>query len=216
MRALLIGTVFLLLGQAVSVLAAADPTPLFRDDFEDRTAWADWIFPKIPKTTDYAVVAEKEGSALRIVAEGAASGLLSKQAFTVPEGQAYRVRWRWRAERLPSAPDPRTKPGDDYAVRVYVIYERPEKEAGWLERYALRKAPFRELGYLPVRSLAYVWTETPGLPAFFENPYTDRVVMLPQTYARAEPGEWREVLLSASPMMARRKRRGASSPVMRR
>lgn len=194
MRTHLIGTVSLLLGLAASGWAA-DSAPLFRDDLENRTAWADWIFPKIPKTTAYAVVAGDDGSALRIVSDGAASGLLTQQAFTVPEGRDYRVRWRWRVDTLPSAPDPRTKPGDDYALRVYVIYERPEKEAGWLERYALRKAPFHELGYLPVRSLAYVWTETPGLPKYFENPYTDRVIMLPNTYARAERGEWREVAI---------------------
>ncbi len=175
--------------------SADEPAPpLFRDDFADRTAWADWIFPKIPQTTDYTVVAHEDGGwVLRVVSTGAASGLLSQQAFTVPPGHDYRVRWRWLADKLPSAPDPRTKPGDDYALRVYVIYEHPEKEAGWLERYALRKAPFRELGYLPVRSLAYVWTETPGLPAYFENPYTDRVIMLPRTYTRVERGEWREV-----------------------
>ncbi|MDP1579722.1 MAG: DUF3047 domain-containing protein [Candidatus Didemnitutus sp.] len=182
-----------LLGIVPSAWSADEAAPLFRDDFADRTAWADWIFPKIPQTTDYAVETRDGSSVLCVVSAGAASGLLSQQAFTVPEGRDYRVRWRWRADRLPTAPDPRTKPGDDYALRVYVIYERPEKEAGWLERYALRKAPFRELGYLPVRSLAYVWTETPGLPAYFENPYTDRVIMLPRTYARAERGEWREV-----------------------
>lgn len=193
MKTYLIGTISLLLGLAASGRAAADSTPFFRDDFENRTAWADWIFPKIPKTTEYVIVAGDDGSALRIVSDRSASGLLSREAFTVPAEQAYRVRWRWRVDEPPSAADPRTKPGDDYAVRVYVIYERPEKEAGWLERYALRKAPFRELGYLPVRSLAYVWTETTGLPAYFENPYTDRVIMLPRTYERAERGQWREI-----------------------
>lgn len=195
-RALLLATLLAgLAGRAGSVpWARADPgAGVLRYEFEDIAAWTPWVFPAVSEHTRYGVTTIDGVSALRIAADRSASGLLAREAIDIAPGRDIRLRWRWRVDRIPSSSDPRTKPGDDHPLRIYVIFEQPAAQAGWIDRWLARDAPFREHGFLPLRTLEYVWTRTPGLPDYFASPYTDRFYMLPRRDPAGQTGRWSEV-----------------------
>lgn len=163
----------------------------FREDFADLTRWRAWEFDKVDRPTRYDVHEEDGNFYLRMEADRSASGLILTTNFPVEED--IRLRWRWRADRLPDAADPLRREGDDYAVRIYVLFEQRPSNAGWLERWTLRHAPFRDQGVLPERSVAYALTSVAGLPESYPNPYTDRVVVFPVRMGDGTAGEWREI-----------------------
>jgi len=164
---------------------------VFHEDFADLDHWRAWGFDKVERATRYEVHKTDGNSLLRMEADRSASGLILTRNFPANEG--VQLRWRWKADLLPAANDPLLRQGDDYAVRVYVIFEQDAANAGWLERWVLRKSPFRSEGVLPERSLAYALTGIAGLPEFYPNPYTDRVAVLPVRMDAGTEGEWQEI-----------------------
>lgn len=171
--------------------AAPAVGPVFREDFSDLSQWRAWEFEKVRRATLYDIREDAGHSHLRMEADQSASGLILARNFPVRENM--RIRWRWRADILPVTSDPMRRAGDDYAIRIYVIFEQPVADAGWLERWALRNAPFRAKGVLPERSLVYAWSAKAGLPDFFPNPYTDRVAVFPIRPESGAAGNWREI-----------------------
>ncbi len=165
---------------------------VFREDFSDLAHWRAWEFDKVDRATRYDIRQVDGNFLLRMEADRSASGLILTRNYPVQEG--VQLRWRWKADLHPAATDPLRRQGDDYAVRVYVIFEQDAADAGWLERWVLRKSPFRNEGILPERSLAYAWTSIAGLPDFYPNPYTDRVAVFPVEMDAS--GEWREILVT--------------------
>lgn len=164
---------------------------VFREDFDDLAHWQGWEFDKIDRATRYEIQGSDGNLLLRMEADRSASGLILTRNFPANEG--VQLRWRWKAGLLPSATDPWRRQGDDYAVRVYVIFEQDAANAGWLERWILRNSPFRSEGVLPERSLAYALTGLSGLPAIYPNPYTDRVAVFPLEMGKGASGEWQEI-----------------------
>ena len=163
---------------------------MFRDDFKTLDNWVAWEFDRVDRPSKYEIVEKAGRSVLRMESIGGGSGLIGQEHLRAEEGLS--LRWRWRADRLPEVSDPLRRSGDDFAARIYVIFEQDEDEAGWLERWALRNAPFRDEGILPERGIAYALTDHTGLPDHYPNPYSSRVVMFPVTLDESETGEWQD------------------------
>ena len=96
--------------------------------------------------------------ALHARSEGAASGLFRDQPVDLVATPW--LCWQWRAVEHPDATDHRTRAGDDYAARVYVVDRRG-------------------LMGLTSISINYVWTGSPVTADHWPNPFTDRVIMVP-------------------------------------
>lgn len=168
----------------------------WREDFDDRQHWRDWQFAEVPHHTGYRIVREGGAGVLRIAADHSASALLLDEPFSLDAATSVRLRWRWRVDALPAAGDVRRKSGDDYALRIYVIFEQPGRDAGWLARWAMRRSRLSSDGYLPERSLVYVRVEQAELRAPFPSPYTDRQMVIPKPYPASQRGHWAEVEVS--------------------
>lgn len=190
----LFGPVFALWLFAAQAQAAAQLP--WREDFDDRQRWRDWQFAEVPRHTGYRIVRTEGTGVLRIAADHSASALLLDEPFSLDAATSVRLRWRWKVDALPAAGDVRRKSGDDYALRIYVIFEQPERDAGWLERWAMRRSRLPGEGYLPERSLVYVRVERAELRAPFSSPYTDRQMMIPKLYPASQRGRWAEVEVS--------------------
>ena len=71
--------------------------------------------------TDYQVVHFDDDVALRADSRASASGLYRERRIDLD--QTPWLNWRWRVEKPLPRLDERTRPGDDYAARVYVVVD---------------------------------------------------------------------------------------------
>jgi len=102
------------------------------------------------------------------------------------------IRWRWKIQRPLTKGDARTRAGDDYPIRVYVIFEYDPERAGLGERiqYGAAKAIYGE--YPPHSSLNYIWANREHAAPILPNAYTDRARMFPLQHGGAKAGQWVE------------------------
>lgn len=89
--------------------------------------------------------------------------------------------------------DMRTKAGDDYPLRVYILFQYDPEKAGALERirYGIAKILYGE--YPPHSSLSYIWanrTEERG--SIMTSPYSSRAMMIALQGGLQNVGTWQE------------------------
>lgn len=181
-----LGFLLLLIACSVPGLGAE---PVIFEGFEDLDNWEPLVFKKIDRQSRYRTRDLEGIQVLEISSQGSASAIVSHSVFNVYEDP--HIRWRWKCVILPEGADPREKKGDDYAIRVYVVFEYNPEDAGFLERsrYALAKAFYGE--YPPHSSLNYVWSNQFMDLFSFPNPYTDKAMMIPLDHGLTRKGEWR-------------------------
>ncbi|AJE02958.1 DUF3047 domain-containing protein [Geobacter pickeringii] len=101
--------------------AAAAVTVVGRFSAGDLSGWEEQTF-RGKKKTRYTLVTEGERTVLRAESHGSASGLIRKVAFD-PAASPI-LRWSWKIAGTVKKGDERTKEGDDYAARIYVVFPR--------------------------------------------------------------------------------------------
>lgn len=111
-----IGVIIIFLSAFVS-LSNADEIPVSRFNSEGLTGWESKSFKGV---TDYRIIKENGVSAVKAVSNGSASGMVNKISFN-PAKYRY-LRWSWKISGTVKGGDERTKAGDDYAARVYVLF----------------------------------------------------------------------------------------------
>jgi hypothetical protein len=109
--------------------------------------------------------------ALRAQADGAASGLYWTREVTLDRWPL--LRWRWQVDDLPMVEDERSKEGDDFVARVYVVAANP-------------------ILFWKSRAICYVWTSKVPVGESWPNPYTDKVVMVALRSGRGGAAGWLE------------------------
>ncbi len=183
--------IILILSAVVLLFAssyAEDRNVFYREEFDSLDSWRPLTFPKIKKHTVYGAVALDGETFLRAESNGSASGLIMKREFDV---HAFsRLRWRWKVDSVYKRADGMTKEGDDYPIRVYVVFKYdPEKASfGQSLKYGIAKALYGE--YPPHSSLNYVWASTSTKEKIFTNPYADEAKMIVRRTGAAEAGKW--------------------------
>lgn len=137
------------------------------DDFENglRPEWKDKEFKG---RTDYRVVREATGNALQAESHGEASALILEQAIDLTQFPV--LSWRWKVEKTLAKGDARTKDGDDYAARVYVIFPH------WF--------------FPKTRAINYIWANKLPLGAVVPNSFTSRAIMIAVQSGDEHAGKW--------------------------
>jgi len=163
-----------LVGGAGAVLGTAESTPtVFRLLDEFPPGWDDeWKQKKFSDdANEVQIVEEPNGNrVLEFDSRSTASGLWCE--LKVEPLSSGHLSWRWRVEQSLESPlDERSKNGDDYAARVFVIYRS---------------------SFLPWRTQAicYVWSDREPVGATYPNPYTGRVATIVLQSGNANAGEW--------------------------
>jgi hypothetical protein len=139
---------------AALMLAASPVHAEMRFEPRDIAAWPEHSFMG---ETRYRTVQVSGEPAVHAVCEGNASGLFLEREIDLTATPV--LEWRWRvAERFPGDAPERTKPGDDFAARVYVVRE----------------------GLLPwqTRALNYVWARAEPVGADWPNPFASQAHMI--------------------------------------
>ncbi len=163
---------------------------LFREDFNHLDDWKPLEFPKIREHTQYSV--EHQGGEIYLKAESnaSASGIIFGKEFNVFEYP--RVRWRWKVSNVYAKGNARDKSGDDYPLRVYVIFKYDPENASFGQKikYGLARSVYGE--YPPHSSLNYIWANREHDEGIIPNPYASEAKMIPLQTGPGKTGNWIE------------------------
>ncbi|MDY7029563.1 MAG: DUF3047 domain-containing protein [Spirochaetota bacterium] len=175
-----------------SVLAAAAPIHLQAEIFEDFGSldrWEPLTFRKIDAHTEYALVTEDGKNALRARAEASASGIIFTERFRVADTPF--VEWSWKISNTVEGGNAAEKDGDDYAIRIYIIFPYDSSRVSFLDKVKYETVRRLYGEYPPLSSLNYIWANRPHDDEYLPNPFTDRAMMIPVDTGSVYAGQWR-------------------------
>ncbi len=163
---------------------------LVREDFNSLDNWKPFFFPKIKKHSTYTIETDAKDSVLKAESSGSASAIVYKDSFDVYEHP--RVKWRWKVSNVYKKGNVRTRDGDDYPLRVYIMFEYAPEQVGAFEKlkYGIAKSIYGE--YPPHSSLSYVWANKDEPGRFLTSPYTNKAVMVLLEKGPQKTGTWQD------------------------
>lgn len=132
----------------------------------DLTGWSEQVFRG---HTEYRPETIDGRTALAAVSRASASGLHRK--INVDLRDTPYLEWSWRTENILRDIDETTKSGDDYPLRIYVIFTR-----GWF--------------FWQTHTLVYVWSSRQPAGAAWPNAYTSNAVVVAVQSGEHRLGEW--------------------------
>jgi len=191
-------------------LATAQGPVLLREEFNDLANWRPVTFPKIKEHSQYTVEDQGRERVLRAESRASASAIVYRNPFNVYEHP--RLRWKWKVENVYEKGNARTKEGDDYPLRIYVLFEYDPEKAGAYDKtkYGLAKALYGE--YPPHSALNYIWTSREDGNGIITNPYASNTKMIVLRKGKRSVGRW--VLEDRNILDDYRRAFGADPPAM--
>ena len=185
-KTLLIMAVFLF---AVSVPGyAGEQTVLFKEVFTSLDNWTPFFFPKIKKHSLYAVEKQGDEWCLKAQSSASASALIHTQMFNVYEYPL--LQWRWKVENVYKKGDAGKKSGDDYPLRVYVMFRYRPAKAPFFDRLKYASAKLLYGSYPPQSTLNYIWANRQHVRDIITNSYSDRSKMIVLQTGDRKAGVW--------------------------
>ena len=154
----------LLLLVFVPLCAATESVAVLRDG--DTGAWEEKIFSG---KTVYEPVDIDGRTVVRATSRGTASGLFRKKRIDLEKTPI--LEWSWRVEETLGDIDERTREGDDYSARVYVIRSDP-------------------VFFWRTRAVNYVWASTRTVGETWPNAYTDGARHIAVQSGDEHAGQW--------------------------
>jgi len=180
----------LLIPPVLSQAYTEDNNILFHEDFKDLENWTALYFPKIKKHTQYSIVKEAGETYLKAESNASASAIIYKKEFNVYEYP--KIRWKWKIDNVYKKGNVKEKSGDDYTIRVYVLFKYDPEKASFGKRikYGLAKIIYGE--YPPHSSLNYIWANKKDEKGIITNPYASEVKMIILQAGSEKAGKWHE------------------------
>ncbi len=119
----------------------------------------DWEHKSFSGDTSYSVVYDQQLQHDVILAKSsnAASGLFFEKKIDLDKTPW--LNWSWRVEKFPDVENERTKSGDDFAARIYVVTQN-----GWT--------------FLSTKAISYVWSSQSTTNDVWANPFTKSSAMM--------------------------------------
>lgn len=184
---------------AIVPCAKSSAETLLREDFNDLSKWHSVEFDKIPRHSVYRIVADPldktGGTMLALKSDSAASALVNQTEFSVAKFPI--IRWRWKVDKLLTNADPKTKSGDDYPIRIYLVFKYDPKMASLFERLKYSSLKSLKGEYPPYSSLSYVWSSVTSPTKTYESPYTSRARIMPLRSGASGIGQWQDEEVNA-------------------
>ncbi len=129
----------------------------------------DWQRKTFAGETRYELQTDGDRRALRAVSDGTASGLYRE--IEVDLKVTPILNWSWKVEGVLEGNDERTRTGDDYAARVYVVF------SGGLR-------------FWRTRAINYVWSSHQPVGSEWPNAFTGNARMIAVDSGSGNAGEW--------------------------
>lgn len=153
--------------------------------------WTPLAAANIKVHTRYSLVADNGVTVLRADSQSGASGL--SRSLRVDPGELPWLRWRWNISNLIETADLRSKAGDDFPARVYVMFDYPLEKLPFVERNKLRLARALFDPHLPAATLCYVWDGKAAAETIAGSAYSDRVKVIVVESGSARVKQWVDV-----------------------
>lgn len=160
----------------------------FRDNFNNLDDWEELFFPKIKNHSRYKIINENSNGILEGNADNSASGIIYKKTFNI-----YRtpfVKWRWKISNIYKKGDEKKKSGDDYPIRIYIVFKYNPDEASLLDKVIYNAAKLIYGEYPPHSSINYIWANKNYEEHVLTSTYTDRAKMVLMQKGSANAGKW--------------------------
>jgi rSAM/selenodomain-associated transferase 2 len=155
----------------IGITAQADST--IRLGFNNLSEWEPLNFPKIKTHSRYSIIQDKGKNVLFCESNASASGLLLKKTFNIYNYN--KLKWKWKITNVYNSSDPLKKSGDDYPVRIYIIFKYNPDAASLYDKAKYNAAKLVYGEYPPHSSVNYVWSSKVIPDRLITSPYTDRV-----------------------------------------
>jgi hypothetical protein len=118
----------------------------------------------------FSVISENGNPVLQVKSSGSASGMFRK--LSISPASAGQVSWMWKVNSaLIENKKERSKRGDDYAARVFVLFEP-------------------HLFRWRIPAICYVWAGNEPAGSIFRSPYSDRVCTIVVQTGNIAAGKW--------------------------
>ena len=153
--------------------------------------WKPLSISSTKNATRYTLVSEDGVTVIRADSRAAASGL--SRAITVNPAEFPILQWRWKISNILNASDIRSKEGDDYPARVYVMFDYPLEKLPFVERTKIRMARALYDPNLPAATLCYVWDGKAPAGTIVISSYTSRVRMVVVESGASRVNQWHAV-----------------------
>ena len=170
--------------------ACDEKVVLLREEFIDLEQWTPLFFPAIARHSLYKVVLLEDKKVLLAKSNGSASGIVFKKRFDVYDFP--RMRWSWRIENVYEKGDVTRKEGDDYPIRIYVIFRYDPARVTLWERMKYKAARLVYGEYPPDSTINYIWANRPHKQRIITSSYSDRARMVILEYGAERAGVWVE------------------------
>ncbi|HIJ97265.1 MAG TPA: DUF3047 domain-containing protein [Desulfuromonadales bacterium] len=153
---------------AVTVLSSfvnAQEIPVSRFAAEGLTGWESKSFKGV---TEYRLLKENGQTVVKASSNNSASGLIRNLRF---QPSKYRfLRWTWKISHTIEGGDERSKAGDDYAARVYVVFPG---------RY-----------FWQMKAINYIWANKLAKGNSISSIYANNSKMVAVESGNSKAGQW--------------------------
>ena len=165
-----------------SALAPGDTLP---------AEWKHQRLPSVERPNVFSLTTDGGATVLRVQSHRSASTLVVRSE--VDPNVTPLLRWRWWVANAVAGSDLRRKAGDDYAARLYVLFDLPAERLSVGDRLRIAAARLLHGEELPAAALCYVWGTAQAAGESAWNAYTDRVRMIVVDSGDGHAQQWRSI-----------------------
>ncbi len=175
----LLGCVFTIAAMALGAPLA--PRPAGADEFPLSTPgsddWRPLVFRGIANQTRYTLESFEGMEVAKAESNCGASGLLLR-LDAIRLDQTPLLSWRWRVDRGLDLLQEQTKAVDDFAARVYIMFEFDKSRLSIFQRLRHRLAKLIYGEEIPGSALNFVWTSRLPAGTVWDNPFESNAKMI--------------------------------------
>lgn len=159
---------------------------LLKEDFNSLKNWEPLYFEKIDNHSTYEV----KDSTLIAKSKNSASGIKFKKKYNIYKYPV--LNFKWKINNVYKNGDATRKDGDDYPIRIYVMFEYNPEKASFFDqiKYDFAKSIYGE--YPPHSSINYIWSNKKQKEKIITSAYTSRAKMIIVDSSTKNLNAWRE------------------------
>ena len=139
--------------------------------------WQPLVFRGIATQTRYTLESFEGAEIARAESNCGASGLVLR-LDAIHIDQTPLLSWRWRVDRGLDLLEEQTKAEDDFAARVYIMFELDIERASTFQRLRHRLAKLIYGETIPGSALNFVWTSRLSAGTVWDNPFEPSAKMI--------------------------------------